>query len=167
MGGWVSRCRRWRKNSLFLLAACMMTTPHFPQAPQQSQLLSKIILSFHRSSRLNPQRCYDQLQMLGWPLMSASQLRWAEGWHHRCCLNSCSIREAGHSFGTALAQLSSGQIPALASHTWLEQGCWQGGSVLTLPLPARCCSGRGQRIVCHGRCLGPLAEGLKVGLLTC
>lgn len=68
--GWVD-AEGGVKNSLSLLAAYTMTTLCFPQAPQQSWLLSEIILSYHRSSRLHPQHCYDQLQMLGQPLMCA------------------------------------------------------------------------------------------------
>lgn len=119
MGGWVRRCRRWRKICLSLLAAYAVTTPRFPQAPQQSRLLSEIILSHPRSSRLHPQRCYHRLQMLGWPLMSDLPLGRAEGWHCSC-LNSHSSRQG-------ITQLSSGQASALASPADAAAGREGGG----------------------------------------
>lgn len=71
VGGSVRRCRRWWKNSLSSLAAyAVMTTLRFPQAPQQFHLLSEIIFSHPWSSCLHPRCRFDQLQMLGWPLMS-------------------------------------------------------------------------------------------------
>lgn len=111
------------KKCLFpLLAAYAVTTLHFPQAPQQTQLLSEIILSYPWSCCLHPQCHYDQLQMLGWPLMSDLLLRWEEGWHSYC-LSSDSIRQGS-------PQLFSGQTSALASHAAAEQGAGERGPVM-------------------------------------
>lgn len=45
-GGWMRKCRKWRKISVSLLAAYAVITMRFPRAPQQSPLLSEIILLY-------------------------------------------------------------------------------------------------------------------------
>lgn len=127
--GW-GNVKRGRKFHFPPLAAYTVTTLHFPQAPQQTQLLSEIILSYPWSCCLHPQCHYDQLQMLGWPQMSYLLLRWKEGWHNYC-LSSHSVKQGS-------TQLFSGQTSALASHGAAEQGArerglatlqWAGGEV--------------------------------------
>lgn len=167
------RCRGWRKYYLSLLAAYAVTTPRFPQAPQQFHFLSEIILPHPWSSCLHPRCRFNQLQVLGWPLISG--LIWSTVEVDRgviWLLPWFPISEAGKR----TAFLRPDLCPRLSLRGWARpragrapRPC-QCDAAVGRKRGGRCAAGKSPCSPCRRYCTdtqAPLGSGLPVSATSC